>query len=200
MIITSNHLEYISPDAGYSFSTGPAYDDSSQDNGEEYSKRVPKFGLPVGKGNIVLGEPIAYWYSWAGEDSIEPVLITKMRKGQELHVKCVARKVGKEYLFSVIVLNESTQGIAKEHAKWSPCSAVAFEYDPHNKLRHTSYWFESDMNAEWPLSENALEEEAPREDTAFNYNAKADRFYMDIETDGSIGPREVVLKVRTPLR
>jgi len=162
MIITSDHLEFISPDADYSFSTGPAYEDVSEtDTGDEVSKRVPRFGLPVGK----------------GEEGIEPVLITKMRKGQELHIKCVAKK-----------------GIAKEHAKWSPCSAVSFEYDPHNKLRHTSHWFESDERAEWPLSANAIEEEAPAEDAMFDYNAKSERFYMEVETDGSLGPREVIFK------
>ena len=50
-----------------------------------------------------------------------------------------------------------TQGKALEHAKWSPVSAVGFEYDPYNKLRHTNLWFEvgTDPVAEWPTSENA---------------------------------------------
>ena len=87
------------------------------------------------------------------------------------------------------------QGIAKEHAKWSPCSAVAFEYDPHNKLRHTSYWFEEDPKNEWPLSENAKEEEPPREDEPFDFNAKPEKFYFDVETVGSLSPQEVVLRV-----
>lgn len=50
------------------------------------------------------------------------------------------------------------QGKALEHSKWSPVAAVGFEYDPHNKLRHTDLWFEvgTDPVDEWPLSKNAL--------------------------------------------
>jgi DNA-directed RNA polymerase II subunit RPB3 len=87
------------------------------------------------------------------------------------------------------------QGTAKEHAKWSPCSAIGFEYDPHNKLRHTTFWFEVDIHSEWPLSENARHEEPPRDDEPFDYLAKPEKFYMDVETDGKVTPREVVLKV-----
>lgn len=88
------------------------------------------------------------------------------------------------------------KGISKEHAKWSPCSAVGFEYDPHNKLRHTSYWFEEDLKAEWPLSENAKEEDAPGDDEPFDYDAKPQKFYLDIETVGSLSSQEVVMKVK----
>jgi len=50
----------------------------------------------------------------------------------------------------------AAQGRALEHAKWSPCAAVGFEYDPYNKLKHTDLWFEvgTDPRDEWPVSEN----------------------------------------------
>ncbi|THH31801.1 hypothetical protein EUX98_g2374, partial [Antrodiella citrinella] len=149
MDVTSNHLE---------IGTMP---DEMDEEGDELSKRPDNFGIPVGK----------------NEPGVAPVLLCKIRKGQELRVRCIAKK-----------------GIAKEHAKWSPCSAVSFEYDPHNKLRHTTYWYETDIKSEWPLSENAKDEQPVRDDEVFDYNAKPNRFYMDIETDGSLGPQEVVMK------
>ncbi|KAI0823358.1 DNA-directed RNA polymerase [Trametes gibbosa] len=155
MEITSNMLTVVpTTRPGFGF-------DVDADGSEELAKRVETFGHPIGQ----------------GDPSMPPILICKIRKGQELKVRCIAKK-----------------GIAKEHAKWSPCAAVGFEYDPHNKLRHTSYWFEYDSRAEWPLSENAKEEEPPRDDLPFDYNSKPEKFYMDVETDGSLGPQEVVMK------
>lgn len=104
-------------------------------------------------------------------------LICKLRKHQELRLTCIAKK-----------------GIAKEHAKWSPCSAVGFEYDPWNKLKHTDYWYEEDADAEWPKLENCEWEEAPDPDAKFDYNAKPSAFYIDVETVGNLPPDEVVLK------
>ncbi|EKM54464.1 uncharacterized protein PHACADRAFT_258319 [Phanerochaete carnosa HHB-10118-sp] len=128
-------------------------------------------------GEEISKRPENFGYPVGKNDpNVPPVLIARIGKGQEIRARCIAKK-----------------GIAKEHAKWSPCSAVAYEYDPHNKLRHTSYWFESDPK-EWPLSENAKEEDPPREDEPFDYMAKANKFYMEVETDGSMTPKDVVLK------
>ncbi|KAG6917311.1 hypothetical protein DXG01_002969 [Tephrocybe rancida] len=153
MDVTSHHLDLIP--AGVSRTWA-----EDTEPGEELSKRGEGFGRPVGK-----------------DDGSAPILICKIRKGQQLKLRCVAKK-----------------GIAKEHAKWSPCSAVSFEYDPYNKLRHTTHWFEQDEREEWPLSTNAQEEEAPRDNEAFDFNAQPRQFYFEVETDGSLGPQEVVMK------
>jgi DNA-directed RNA polymerase II subunit RPB3 len=76
--------------------------------------------------NATLGNPVITDPNGYGP------LIAKLRLGQELKITCIAKK-----------------GIAKEHAKWMPTSAVGFEYDPHNKLHHIDLWYEEDAQAEW---------------------------------------------------
>ncbi|RHZ72151.1 hypothetical protein Glove_245g3 [Diversispora epigaea] len=104
------------------------------------------------------------------------ILIAKLRKGQEIKVKCIAKK-----------------GVAKEHAKWSPCAAVAFEYDPFNKLRHAHYWIEDDEKKEWPASKNAEKDFPPGDDEVFDFTAKPNRFYFEVETIGSMKPEDIVM-------
>ncbi len=159
--------------------------------------RHPDFGKPVGQG--------------AGQQRA-PIIITKLAKGQELRVRCTARKVSvvaspsmlrgcvPEHVESCRIPALTShrtilKGFAKEHAKWSPVSAVGFEYDPHNRLRHTSYWFETDAKAEWPLSANAEHEDPPDENEPFDFRRKADKYYFDVETVGSMSPEEVVATV-----
>ncbi|KAI9499837.1 RNA polymerase II subunit 3 [Coemansia spiralis] len=110
-------------------------------------------------------------------------ILVKMRKGQELNVHCIAKK-----------------GVAKEHSKWSPCAAVAFEYDPHNNLRHLDYWYEKSIKDEWPLSKNALEEQERDPSAPFDYKAEPTTFYFNVETIGCLDPQEVVTKATRVLQ
>jgi len=102
-------------------------------------------------------------------------VICKLRKGQEVRMKCIAKK-----------------GIAKEHAKWAPTAAVGFEYDPHNKLKHLDYWYEEDPGKEWPLTENAKLEDAPQDGEPFNYQAAPSQFFYGLESVGNLEPDAVV--------
>ncbi|KAB8576189.1 hypothetical protein FH972_025717 [Carpinus fangiana] len=103
-------------------------------------------------------------------------LICKLRKGQELKMKCIAKK-----------------GIAREHAKWSPASAIGFEYDPYNRLRHSDYWYEEDAKKEWPLSDNAKDEDIqPTDDEPAPLDPDPTKFYLDVETVGGLQPDEIV--------
>ncbi|KAL9008295.1 MAG: hypothetical protein Q9173_006566 [Seirophora scorigena] len=104
-------------------------------------------------------------------------VICKLRQNQEIRMKCIAKK-----------------GIAKEHAKWAPTSAVGFEYDPHNKLKHLDYWYEEDPEKEWPKSVNAAWEEAPQDGEPFDFSAQPSKFYFDVESIGNLEPDAVVLQ------
>ncbi|EME48562.1 hypothetical protein DOTSEDRAFT_162154 [Dothistroma septosporum NZE10] len=103
-------------------------------------------------------------------------LLCQLRRGQELKLKCVAKR-----------------GIAKEHAKWAPTAAIGFEYDPWNKLRHTTLWYETDAKAEWPEPEkNGQWEEKPAEGEPFNYQAEPSKFYIDLEATGVMPPDQIL--------
>lgn len=109
------------------------------------------------------------------------ILLVKLGKGQEVRMKCIAVK-----------------GRALEHAKWSPCAAVGFEYDPHNKLQHTDLWYEvgTDPRDEWPVSDNGQFEREPAKDGSdgFEFNTKPSRFYLDVEAVGQLEPATIVNK------
>ncbi|KAI5299168.1 45 kDa subunit of RNA polymerase II [Ascosphaera pollenicola] len=110
-------------------------------------------------------------------------VIAKLRKDQELEIQCFAHK-----------------GIAKEHAKWCPTSAVGFEYDPYNNLKHTDYWYEHDAKKEWPISANARWESPAPPDMPFDYDAVPSVFYFDVESVGSLEPDAIVQQGITVLQ
>jgi len=122
-----------------------------------------------GRPNQWVGSPVI-----TDADGLGTV-ICKLRKDQELRMKCIAKK-----------------GIAKEHAKWAPVAAVGFEYDPHNKLKHTDLWYEADAEKEWPKSKYAEWEEPPQEGEPFDYDAVPERFYFELEAVGNLEPDTVV--------
>ncbi|KAK2627542.1 hypothetical protein QTJ16_003508 [Diplocarpon rosae] len=117
---------------------------------------------------------------WVGNPVItdpegQGTVICKLRQGQELRMRCIAKK-----------------GIAKEHAKWAPTSAVAFEYDPNNKLRHTDLWYEADPATEWPKSKYADWEEPQQEGEPFDYDAVPTKFYFEVESAGNLEPDAII--------
>ncbi|KIY03865.1 uncharacterized protein Z520_00556 [Fonsecaea multimorphosa CBS 102226] len=118
-----------------------------------------------------IGQPVIRDVNGSGP------LIAKLRQGQEIQLECIAKK-----------------GIAKEHAKWAPTSAVGFEYDPNNKLRHVDYWYETDAKEEWPVDErNATwEGDESAADAAFDPDAVPSAFFFDVEGIGTLEPDDIV--------
>ncbi|KAK4943741.1 RNA polymerase II subunit 3 [Elasticomyces elasticus] len=129
---------------------------------------IPSANNPNGTADLKTGEPVILDPDGQGS------LICKLRRGQELRLRCVAKK-----------------GIAKEHAKWAPTAAVGFEYDPYNKMKHTDLWYEEDAEKEWPRSKNCDWEEVPAPEMPFDYDAEPDKFYINLESSGVLPPDNI---------
>lgn len=140
-------------------------------------------------------------YDKINEDSI---LLVKLAKNQSIRARCIARK-----------------GIAKEHAKWSPTSIAAFQYDPEIALDEELM---EDMTKEekrgfvnscptqvYRYNEHRDQiiiqkreactycqecvyyaEEINKADLA-TITMKKDRYIFTVETTGSLRPEEVVM-------
>jgi len=135
---------------------------------------------------------------------MNPILIVKLRKGQELKLKAVAKK-----------------GVGKEHAKWSPTCGVTYQYEPDIRFNQTrmdefTETQKQEFASSCPTKVYRYDEDSKRveiEDAlrcmycmeckkkaadwgkgdVVSIHQKQDRFIFTVETTGSLKPEDVVL-------
>eukprot|EP00127_Corallochytrium_limacisporum_P000378 Clim_evm73s11 gene=Clim_evmTU73s11 len=99
------------------------------------------------------------------------IILVKMKPYQELILRCTARK-----------------GLGKEHAKWQSTSAISFEYDPDNALRHTVLH----ELEQWPKSQYSNTPGTHMVEAPYDAMGEPRVFYFKVETTGALAPEDIV--------
>lgn len=170
---------------------------------DDVTREVTSNDLISGDPDVV---PVDQTQVTGGEEksSDNGILIVKLRKGQELKLKAIAKK-----------------GVGKEHAKWTPSPAVNFLYEPEIRLNQARMdemtenqkqdfvkscptkvykYNESTHNVEIEDSLRCMycqeckrKAEYFEKEDAVSIVQKQDKFYFTVETTGAIRPEEIVL-------
>lgn len=146
-----------------------------------------------------------------GGEKDAAILIAKLRKGQEIKLKAIAKK-----------------GIGKEHAKWTPGCAVNYLFEPDIRLNHArieemSEQQKQDFVKSCPTKvykynetthgveiEDSLKcmycmeckrkAEYFEKPDAVNIQQNTSKFYFTVETNGALRPEEIVLSAISSLK